>query len=281
VASVVVPARNTVLVTGCSSGLGRAIACGLQAAGWRVLATARAAGDLAALQALGLTAIDLDLRSSQDVERAVAKALEHGAPPLDALVNNAGFTQFGAVEDLTRDEIREQFETNVFGAIELTSRLMPSFRRAGGAKIVFISSVCGRFSLPYFGGYSASKFALEAFADAMRRETRASGVRVQVIEPGLFRTRGFETTVRRFRARSPAGPSAHDPEYARTLGRLEKNLASVPEHQSSLVVQAVREFVEGRSTKARRIVPARSLVYEIARSLPDSVQDRLVAWRSS
>jgi NAD(P)-dependent dehydrogenase (short-subunit alcohol dehydrogenase family) len=273
-------ANQTALVTGCSSGLGRATALRLQSSGWRVFASARNQADKDGLEGLGLEVVSLDLRDSDSVRHAAESVLERCNGRLTGLVNNAGFTQVGAVEDLSRAEIREQFETNVFGTIELTNALLPAFRRQGTGKVVFMSSVCGRFSIPYFGSYSASKFALEAFADALRRETRGSGIDIQLVEPGLFNTRGFESTMRRFSERADSGRSVHGATCARTLEALGRSVAAIPEARSDLVACVVRDFLEGRSNRARRVVPATSLVYELAhRFIPDGLQDVLVDWR--
>jgi NAD(P)-dependent dehydrogenase (short-subunit alcohol dehydrogenase family) len=271
-------ASRSVLVTGCSSGFGRAIAHRLHDAGWTVFASARTDADLERLRDVGMVPIRLDVARSESVHTAADEVLERANGRLDALVNNAGYTHFGAVEDLTRDEIRAQFETNVFGAIELTNRFMPTFRRQAAGRIAFMSSVCGRFSMPYFGSYCASKFALEAFADALRRETRETGIRVQVIEPGSFRTEGLATTKRLFSQRSTRGPHA---ETAReTLAYLEQSTASIPPERAALVVDVVEAFLEGRSRRPRRVVPASALVYEAAqRLLPTALQDAIVEWR--
>lgn len=271
---------RTALVTGCSSGLGRVIALRLKARGWRVFATARSPADLAALGALGMEPVHLDLGESDTVRRAAEQVMDRCDGQLTALVNNAGYTRFGAVEDLTRSEIRAQFETNVFGTMELTGLLLPAFRRQAHGRIVFMSSVCGLFSIPYFGAYSASKFALEAFADALRRETRGTGIRVHVVEPGPFKTRGFESAARRFREEAGSRGSVHAGAYARTLAFMERSLAALPEERSSLVADVVEDFLEGRTRRARSVVPAASRVYELAqRFLPDGVQDLIVDWR--
>lgn len=272
--------ERTALVTGCSSGLGRAIALRLKARNWRVFATARNGHDLDALGSLGVEPVRLDLRESDSIQCAANHVLGQSDGRLAALVNNAGFTQLGAVEDLTRAEIREQFETNVFGTMELTQTLLAAFRRQGHGKIAFMSSVCGRFSMPFLGSYCASKFALEAFADALRRETRGCGIVVQVIEPGLFRTKGVEHMRRCFTEQVGSRPSVHSDSYARTLETFERSLAAIPEERSTLVAGVVEDFLEGRCRRARRVVPVASLVYEVAhRFFPDGLSDFLVDWR--
>lgn len=175
---------RSVLVTGCSSGIGLATATMLQGRGWRVFATARKPADLAMLKAQGFTAVDLDVAQSASVQDAARQVLEANGGILGALVNNAGMGQPGAIEDLTRDTLRAQFEVNVFGLHELTAALLPAMRARGAGRIVNVSSVLGRVSLPFLGAYSASKFAVEALSDALRVELVRTGVAVSIIEPG-------------------------------------------------------------------------------------------------
>ena len=178
---------KTVLVTGCTSGLGKATALRLNKAGWRVLATARNDSDLKSLGEAGLIPIRLELTDPQSIREAIEEVKRVTGGHLHGLVNNAGYLLFGAVADLSPFALREQFEVNVFGTFELTRGLLPELRDQTGA-IVFISSICGRFSFPFLGAYSASKYALEALVDALRRENAGNGLRVQIIEPSVFKT---------------------------------------------------------------------------------------------
>jgi len=176
--------NRSVIVTGCSSGIGAATAHLLRERGWLVIPTARKDEDLALLTKAGFKPVKLDLTSSSSVKDAVAKALEITGGKIGAVVNNAGFGQPGAVEDLSREALRQQFEVNVFGLQELTNQLIPSFRKQGYGRIVNVSSVLGRVSAPMIGAYCASKFALEALSDSLRIEMRSAGVGVSIIEPG-------------------------------------------------------------------------------------------------
>lgn len=180
--------NKSVLVTGCSSGIGRATAELLKSKGWTVFPTARKVVDLDALKQAGFDAIKLDLRSSESIALAVEWVLIKNGGQLDAVVNNAGFGMPGAMEDLTRDAMRDQFEVNLFGLQELTNRLIPIFRKQGAGRIVNVSSVVGRVSLPFMGIYSASKFALEAVSDALRVELSRDHISVSLVEPGPIAT---------------------------------------------------------------------------------------------
>lgn len=182
-----VSAKN-VLVTGCSSGIGFASAQYLAARGWRVLPTARTDEDLEMLRSHGFEPIALDVGDSDSVTTAARVALERCGGTLGGLVNNAGYAQVGAVEDLSRDALRRQFEVNVLGMQELTNLLVPTFRQQGFGRIVNISSVYGRISAPLVGAYCASKYAMEALSDSMRVELRGSGVALSLIEPGPITT---------------------------------------------------------------------------------------------
>lgn len=182
-------ANKSVLVTGCSSGIGLSTAELLRSKGWTVFPTARKVEDLDMLEAKGFSAIQLDVRSSASIEAAVDQLLFTNDGQLGAVVNNAGFGMPGAIQDLTREAMRHQFEVNLFGLQELTNRLIPVFREQGYGRIVNISSVVGRIALPFMGIYSASKFALEALSDVQRIELTPDSIAVSIVEPGPIATR--------------------------------------------------------------------------------------------
>lgn len=188
----------TVLITGCSSGIGLDAARTMQARGWTVIATCRKPADLAARAVDGMIALPLDLADPASVEAAAAAAIEHG--PIDALVNNAAFALPGAVEDLPRDGLRAIFEVNLFGTHDLTRRLIPHFRANGAGRIVNVSSVLGLVGIPWRGAYSATKFALEGLTDVMRLEMADTPVRVVLIEPGPITSRIRANSIPHFEA---------------------------------------------------------------------------------
>lgn len=175
---------RSVLVTGCSTGIGLATARVLRDAGWRVLATARKPDDLEMLKREGFDVLVLDVADSDSVQTAFAQAMVITGGTLGGLVNNAGFAQAGAIEDIDRDALRRQFETNVFGVHELTRLCLPVFQKAGVGRIVNVSSVLGRITLPLLGAYCASKYAMESLSDALRVEVQDAGIAVSLIEPG-------------------------------------------------------------------------------------------------
>ncbi len=189
---------RSILITGCSSGIGLDAARTMRERGWRVIATARKAEDLARLKNfLNVEVLPLELADSQSIATCAIRALEMTRGKLDALFNNAAFGQPGAVEDLTPKLLREQFEVNVIGVHDLTRRLIPAMRKNGGGRIVNCSSVLGMIVAPYRGAYCASKFALEALTTSLRLELEGSGISVSLIEPGPIRSRFVEQAMAR------------------------------------------------------------------------------------
>jgi len=186
--------QKTVLITGCSSGIGRATAHAFNDEGWTVYATARDTADIEALGEAGCELARLDVTEGDDVDRVVDRILdEEGA--VDCLVNNAGYGQFGPVEDVPVERVRDQFEVNVYGPHRLTRAVLPHMRREREGTIINLSSVAGRVSFPTGGVYCGSKYALEAMSDALRAEVDEYGIDVVLIEPGPVKT-GFSERAR-------------------------------------------------------------------------------------
>jgi NAD(P)-dependent dehydrogenase (short-subunit alcohol dehydrogenase family) len=212
------PELGPVLVTGCSSGIGAATATRLARSGQLVYATARRVDDLAGLQP-GCRTLALDVTDEASMSAAVdAVVAEHGR--VGALVNNAGYGEYGAVEDVSMDRVRRQFETNVFGLARLCQLVLPSMRTAGRGRIVNISSMGGRLTFPYAGYYHATKHAVEALSDALRFEVAPFGIQVSVIEPGLILTR-FGSTVSGTLGQSTPGDSPYADWARRMRSRIE------------------------------------------------------------
>ena len=178
---------KAVLITGCSSGIGRATAEYLAGRGWMVYATARRPESISGLEDRGCRTLALDVTDEESMAAAVA-AVEEAEGAVGVLVNNAGYSQSGAVETVPMDVVRRQFETNVFGLVRLCQLALPGMRRQGWGRIVNVSSMGGKLVFPGGGFYHATKFAVEAISDALRFEVKGFGVDVVVIEPGLIRT---------------------------------------------------------------------------------------------
>jgi NAD(P)-dependent dehydrogenase (short-subunit alcohol dehydrogenase family) len=201
---------KAVLITGCSSGIGQATAKHLNARGWTVYATARRRESLADLREAGCETLALDV-TDEDSMRAAVETVEAREGAVGVLVNNAGYSQSGAIETVSMDAVRAQFETNVFGLARMCQLVLPGMRAQGAGKIVNLSSMGGRFTFPGGGYYHASKHAVEAISDALRFEVRGFGVRVIIIEPGLIRTRFGESAVGSMGAPSGTPDDGRDP----------------------------------------------------------------------
>ncbi len=211
---------KSVLITGCASGIGAAAARALHERGWRVFATARKSADVERLKAEGMESLLLDLDDSASIRAAVVEVLARTGGRLDALFNNGGFGQVGAVEDLTRDALREQFETNLFGWVELTNQVIPVMRKQGSGRIVMNSSVLGYAAFAYRGAYNAVKFAVEGLSDTLRHELHGTGIEVILIEPGPITSRFRENCVPHFEKHIDWQNSVHRAQYESQLARL-------------------------------------------------------------
>ncbi|WP_419421148.1 SDR family NAD(P)-dependent oxidoreductase [Legionella sp. D16C41] len=175
---------KVILITGCSSGIGYDSALALAKRGHKVIATCRKAPDLERLKAQGLEAILLDVNDSHSIEQAFKEVLAKTSGRLDILINNAGFGQAGALEDISREVLRAQFETNVFGLLEVTRAAIPIMRQQGSGRIINISSILGLISMRFRGAYNASKYAVEGLSDTLRLELAPSGIKVITVQPG-------------------------------------------------------------------------------------------------
>ena len=176
--------QKIILITGCSSGIGLDAAVALSHRGHRVIATCRKTDDVKKLIALGCETVRMDMNNTQSITEAFSEILTKTAGRLDILINNAGYGQAGALEDVSREALRCQFETNVFGVMELTRLVIPVMRQQNQGRIINISSVLGLISMPFRGAYNASKYAVEGLSDTLRLELKSSGIAVICIQPG-------------------------------------------------------------------------------------------------
>ena len=269
------PRERVILVTGCSSGIGRATALEGAARGHRVFATARNRHDLADLERPDrLETLALDVTDGAAVRAAVEAALAR-AGRLDALVNNAGYGQYGAAEEVTLEEWRAQFEVNLFGAIAAIQAVLPAMRRERSGTIVNVSSVSGRVAIPFAAPYSASKHALEAVSDALRVELSAFGIRVVLVEPGPIETRFTE------RARSVVAPLIARPGPYRELYALAER-AMEGDFQKGVqppeaVARVIIDAIESERPRPRYPVGMMSrALFPLKWMLPDRCLDGLM-----
>ncbi len=243
---------RSILITGCSTGIGDTVAQGLKARGWRVFATARARDDVTRLAGEGFEAFQLDLDDSASIASALDAVLAATGGRLDALFNNGGFGQVGAVEDLTREALRAQFETNLFGWIELTNRVLPVMRRQGAGRIVFNSSVLGYAAFAYRGAYVGAKFALEGMADTLRQELHGTGIAVSLVEPGPITSRFRDNCLPHFLRHIDWQNSVHRREYEGQMARLQKPGPAAPfTLPPEAVLTKVIHALESRHPRAR------------------------------
>ena len=265
---------KTVLITGCSSGIGHATAEAFLDEEWAVYATARNPADVETLGDRGCTIAKLDVTEDDDVERVVDRMLdEHGR--IDCLVNNAGYAQFGPTEDVPVDAVRRQFEVNVYGPHRLTRAVLPHMRRRRDGTVVNVSSVAGRLSFPGGGVYSGSKFSLEAMTDALRAEVDEYGIDAVLIEPGPVDT-GFTD-----RAESELAGVERSGAYESFYSVFEDTQAIGGGGPGAVSPDRVAEEVlnVASSTKPPSRVPVGTLarVSVLARFLPDGLRDRAFA----
>lgn len=211
---------RTIIVTGTSSGIGAHCARALKAEGWRVFATARRPEDIAALEADGLEAFYLDYREPDSIARLVEDVLARTGGRLDALFNNGGYSQPGAVEDISVAALREQFEANFFGWHDLTTRIVPVMRAQGHGRIVHCSSIMGLAPFKYRGPYAASKHAVEGLMLCMRSELLGSGIHVSLIEPGPIKSKIATNALTWFLKNVDHENSVHKVAYQEQLDRL-------------------------------------------------------------
>ena len=270
---------RSVLITGCSSGIGLATAELLKSRGWRVIATARKPEDVKRLSAQGFEALQLDVCDTASIQHALATLLTLTGGELDALVNNAGIAVPGAVEDLSRDNLQRQFDTNFFGLVELTRQVIPVMRRRNRGRIVMVSSILGRVAMPWRGAYNASKHALEGITDTLRMELRGSGIRVALVNPGPVRSRFRDNSLHNFDAQVDTAASVHMADYA----RLRSQSGAAKDRQAftvgpEAVAAKIAHALESPRPKARYYVTLPAYVLATARCLlPTTWLDAVLA----
>jgi NAD(P)-dependent dehydrogenase (short-subunit alcohol dehydrogenase family) len=269
---------KSVLITGCSSGIGLCVAGGLKDKGYRVFATARKAADVEHLAAAGFESLQLDLADPASIRAAVDDILGRTDGTLDALFNNGAYGQPGAVEDLSREVLRAQFETNLFGWHELTNRVIPVMRRQGHGRIIQNSSVLGFVALRFRGAYNASKFALEGLSDTLRLELAGTGIHVSLIEPGPIASHFRENAFRAYQRNINPDSSVHHDKYRRMEERLTKQGPAVPFTLTpEAVLKKVIHALESRRPRARYYVTFPTYLFGfLKRILSDRLLDKVL-----
>jgi len=266
---------KNILITGCSTGIGYCAAVSLHQKGYQVLAGVRNISDAQKLQQQGITCIELDLADSQSIVQAFNFACEHFENQIDVLFNNAAFGQPGAVEDLSRATLRDQFETNVFGTQELTNLVINRMRQQGHGRIAYNSSVLGIISLAYRGAYNASKYALEGLADTLRLELRDTNIYISLIEPGPIESQFRANAFAKYQQNIDKTQSAHRLTYEAMERRLTKVGPAAPfTLPADAVVDKLLHVIESKRPKIRYYVTFPTYLFAtLKRALPHRALD--------
>jgi NAD(P)-dependent dehydrogenase (short-subunit alcohol dehydrogenase family) len=273
-------AQKTILITGCSTGIGRATAERLAGHGHRVYATARKLEAIADLEAKGCETLALDVTDEASMRVAVER-IDEEAGGVEALINNAGYSQSGAIETVDMDAVRRQFETNVFGLIRMTQLVLPGMRERGAGRVVNISSMGANFTFPGGGIYHSTKYAVEAISDALRFEVAGFGIDVVVIQPGAIRTDFDKAAV----ASLDDAGSADDvyADFNRHVGRAtkeayEKGPMKLLGGEPDAVAKVIEKAITSRRPRTRyHVTPSATLLISQSHLMPDRVWDKFVS----
>ncbi|MCF7969660.1 MAG: SDR family oxidoreductase [Methylococcaceae bacterium] len=270
---------QTILITGCSTGIGHRTAVILKERGYRVIASARKEADVARLTQEGFEAVQLDLADSDSIIHAVQQVTEMTDGKLDGLFNNGAFGQAGAVEDLSREVLRAQFETNLFGTHELTNLIIPLMRAQGGGRIIYNSSVLGFVAMSYRGAYNASKYALEGLVDTLRLELKGSNIYLSLIEPGPISSDFRKNAFAAYQKNIDSANSIHKDTYLAMEARLQKEGPAAPfTLPADAVVAKVIHAMQSKRPKVRYYVTFPTYLFGfLKRILPASWLDYLLA----
>ena len=270
--------KKSILITGCSSGIGLYVAHELNKRGYRVFATARKQEDVSKLQEQGLESLQLDLDDSLSIQSAFNNITKQTGGTLDALFNNGAYGQAGAVEDISRDVLREQFETNVLGWHELTNLVLPVMLKQGYGRIIQNSSVLGFVALKFRGAYSASKYAIEGLSDTLRQELTGTNVYVSLIEPGPIESQFRANSFAAYKKNIDKENSRFKKEYEATEKRLGKKGAAVPfTLPPEAVLKRVIHALENKKPKPRYYVTTPTYLFGyLKRFISTHLMDRIL-----
>ena len=270
--------KKTILITGCSTGIGLCVAKALHHRGYRVFATARTIEDVHKLKSEGLESLQLDLDDSISIQTAVKEILKRTDGTLDALFNNGAYGQAGALEDINRDLLRQQFETNVFGWHELTNLVVPVMLKQGHGRIVQNSSVLGIIALKLRGAYTASKYAIEGLSDTLRLELMGTNVYVSLVEPGPIESQFRANSFAAYKKNIDKENSRFKKEYEATEKRLGKKGAAVPfTLPPEAVLKNVIHALESKKPKPRYYVTIPTYIFGyLKRFISTRLMDKLL-----
>jgi short-subunit dehydrogenase len=269
--------QKTVLVTGCSSGIGYHCAKRLKEDSYRVFATARKEDDVQSLLEEGFESFKLDLNNSDSIHKAVEEVRKRTNGKLYALFNNGAYGQPGAVEDLSRNVLKEQFETNLFGTHELTTLILPMMRKQGYGRIIQNSSVLGFISLRFRGAYNASKYALEGLSDTMRLELMGTDIHISLIEPGPVRSDFRKNALQKFLENIDREHSSHKEDYIQKLHSLKSDKDTPFTLSEESVYKALKDALESKRPRARyRVTKPTTFFWYAKRLLSTRLLDKIL-----
>jgi len=268
---------RTVLITGCSSGIGLCLAHGLRSAGYHVFATARKEDDVSKLKKLGFDAFLLDLSSSNSIKTAIYELFQK-TDSLYALINNGAYGQAGALEDISREALEKQFQANVFGWHELTNLVLPSMKARNKGRVIYISSVLGFVAMPFRGPYVASKFAIEGLVDTLRLELKKTKIKLSLIQPGPIESKFRENAFLAFKENVDPSNSDYQKEYKTMINRLNSDKKVQFTLPPESVLRCVLHALESKVPKNHyRVTFPTKLFGILCRILPSSWMDNILS----
>jgi NAD(P)-dependent dehydrogenase (short-subunit alcohol dehydrogenase family) len=273
--------QKSILITGCSTGIGLVCAQGLKLRGYRVFATARKTDDLNRLEAAGFESLALDYRHSASVQACAAEVAKRTKGTLYALFNNGAYGQPGAVEDISRAVLEEQFAANFFGWHELTRACLPMLRKNGVGRIVQCSSVLGLGAMKWRGSYNSSKFAIEGLSDTLRLELRGSGIHVVKLNPGPIESQFVPNARAAFERNVDLSQSNYQAEFERQRQRLDRGGNNTFKLPATAVLDKLILALESKKPRSRYYVTTPTWLVAIARRImPQSGFDAFLNWIS-
>ena len=267
---------KSVLITGCSSGIGLCLAHGLRSEGYRVFASARNSDDVDKLKALGFESLLLDLSSSGSINDAISE-LYQKTNKLYALINNGAYGQAGALEDISRDALEKQFQVNVFGWHELTNLILPRMRKVNVGRVIYISSVLGFVAMPFRGPYVASKFAIEGLVNTLRLELSNTNIKFSLVQPGPIESQFRANAYLAFKENVDSSNSNYKDEYDLMIKRLESDKKAQFTLPPEAVLKSVIHALKSSSPKIHyRVTFPTKLFAFLGRILPSSWMDKIL-----
>lgn len=274
--------QKIIFITGCSTGIGHDAALALSRRGHRVVASCRKKDDLAKLKESGLEAVLMDVNDEHSIAEGFAELMHKTGGRLDVLINNAGYGQAGALEDISRKTLRQQFETNVFGLMNLSQLAIPVMRRQGQGRIINISSLLGFVSMPFRGAYNASKYAVEGLSDTLRLELQSSGIKVICIEPGPISSKFRDNAIDHSLQKIDQENSFFHRQYHQMLnGYREQKEESVFTKKTDAVISKLVQAIEANNPKPKyRVTFPSHLFAVLKRILSVKMLDRFISFLS-